>query len=149
VPSLRVLFLSQGNRARGLMAYGFLRKFGRGRFFVNAAGLTNEKADPLAMYVMLEKGIDVTRVPAWEVGRFLGKEHFHHLIVLAQEVDKALPVFPGAVHRQCWSIPDPSLVVNEESARLASYRRTRDLLNEKIEAWVADLEGKGEIAPVY
>jgi len=50
------------------------------------------------------------------------------------------PVFPGGTVRLHWSFEDPAAVEESEAGRLASFRRVRDQLRQRVETFVtADL----------
>jgi len=57
----RVLFVCTHNSARSQMAEGFLRSMAGDRFDVRSAGTEKTSVNPLAIRVMAERGIDISR----------------------------------------------------------------------------------------
>src|SRR6185369_9491377 len=60
-PGESVLFLCTGNSCRSQMAEGFARHLGNGRYRFFSAGIEPKGIHPLAVRVMNEVGIDITR----------------------------------------------------------------------------------------
>ncbi|MFM9027207.1 MAG: arsenate reductase ArsC, partial [Bacteroidota bacterium] len=58
---IRVLFLCIHNSARSQMAEAFLKQLGGNVFQVESAGLEAGALNPLAIEVMREVGIDISR----------------------------------------------------------------------------------------
>ena len=68
-----VLFLCTGNSCRSQMAEGFLRQLGSDRFAAYSAGTEPaERVHPMAIEVMGEKDIDISRAEPKNVGEYLG-----------------------------------------------------------------------------
>jgi arsenate reductase (thioredoxin) len=57
----KVLFLSKGNAVRSQMAEGFLRSFAGDHFETASAGTESTTINPLAVEVMAEDGIDISK----------------------------------------------------------------------------------------
>ena len=57
----RVLFLCSHNSARSQMAEGFLRAASAARFEVQSAGTRATRVHPLAIAVMREAGVDISK----------------------------------------------------------------------------------------
>lgn len=49
---------------------------------------------------------------------------------------ESCPVFPGQAARLHWSFDDPSAAEGSDTQRLAVFRRVRDEIKAKIEAWL-------------
>ncbi len=90
-PKTRVLFLCTGNSARSQMAEAFLRQYGGDRFDPHSAGLAPQPVHPLAVRVMQEAGIDISRQRSKSVREYMGKVHFQHLIVVCEQADRNCP----------------------------------------------------------
>jgi arsenate reductase len=134
----RVLFLCTHNASRSQMAEGLLRSMAADRFEIESAGTAPTEAHPLAIAVMREIGVDISRQRAKDVGET--EEHPDIVVTLCDEAREACPVFPGAPRFLHWSLPDPSTASGEEVTRLAFFRQVRDTLAKLISDFVEGVE---------
>ena len=133
----RVLFLCTGNSARSQMAEAFLRKYGGDRFEPHSAGLAPQPIHPLAVRVMQEAGIDISRQRSKSVREYMGKVHFRHLIVVCEQADRNCPTtFPGMGDRQFSPFEDPASFAGTDDEKLAKFREVRDQIEAWIRAWI-------------
>ncbi|HET6268220.1 MAG TPA: arsenate reductase ArsC [Acidobacteriota bacterium] len=126
----RILVLCTGNSARSQIAEGFFREKAGKTILVESAGTKPKNIHPLAVAVMKESGIDISRQRSKDVASFAG-EKFDHVITVCDNAKENCPVFPGAKTTH-WSIPDP--------ITLEDFRKVRDELEGKITALIALLE---------
>lgn len=131
----RVLFLCTGNTCRSQMAEGFLKKFAGDRFEVFSAGISPGQVNPLAIKVMSEIGIDISRQRSKSVQEFSGQK-FDYVITLCSSARQTCPVFPGVYENIHWDLEDPALAWGTEEERLLVYRRVRDLIKKHLENWL-------------
>ena len=117
------------------MAEGLLRQAGD-RFEVASAGTEAPGVNPLATRAMAEIGVDLRGQTSKTLDRFLG-ERWDYVITVCDGANEACPVFPGATTRLHWSFDDPSAATGSEEQRLAVFRRVRDEIRARIEAWLA------------
>ena len=135
---LRLLVLCTGNSARSQMAEGWLRRLGEGRVEAFSAGTHPAPAvNPLAVQVMGEVGIDLSGQRPKSVEGFLGRQ-LDYVITVCDDAAEACPIFPGPVQRIHWSFQDPAKVEGDEAARLATFRRVRDGLRERLEGFLSE-----------
>jgi arsenate reductase len=132
-----VLFLCTGNTARSQMAEGLLRAQAGDRFEVYSAGLDPRPLNPLAIAVMAEVGIDISRHESTDVCAYPGHMHFGYLITVCDRAAANCPIFPGISQRLDWSLEDPAAAQGSDEERLAVFRRERDQLTALIEEFVA------------
>lgn len=130
--SQRILFICTHNSARSQMAEGLLRHFGGNAFDVHSAGTEATHVRPLAIRVMNELGIDISRQQSKTLNRYLN-EHFDDVITVCDAAAEACPIFPNATHTLHWSFEDPSKASGSEEEQLAVYRRVRDEIRARIE----------------
>lgn len=128
----RVLFICTHNSARSQMAEGLLRNLGGEHFEVFSAGTEATHVRPLAIQVMAEIGIDISKQESKTLERYL-QQPFDEVITVCDTAAETCPVFPGAAQRQHWSFPDPSKATGSEAERLAFYRNVRDAIRARIE----------------
>jgi arsenate reductase (thioredoxin) len=135
----KVLFLCTGNSARSQMAEAFLRKHAGDIFEPHSAGLEPKGINPLTVRVMDEVRIDVSNQASKGVDAYLGKMLFQYLITVCDDADKNCPtVWPGVNTRMHWSFEDPAKFEGTEQEKLEKFREVRDLIENKIAAWVAE-----------
>ena len=135
----RVLFLCTGNSARSQMAQAFLRKYGGERFEAHSAGLEPSTLNPLTVQVMEEAGMDLSEHYAKPLTTYLGKLHFGYLITVCSRAEEKCPIFPGMGQRLHWPFDDPAAAEGTLEQKLAVFRRVRDEIEQKVQAWVASL----------
>lgn len=136
----RVLFLCTHNSARSQMAEGWLRHLAGDRFEAHSAGTEATGVHPLAIRVMAEVGVDLSRQESKTLTRYLA-EPWDDVITVCDRANDACPVFPGGKRRLHWSFPDPSTASGTDDERLATFRRVRDAIGERVARFV------GQTAP--
>lgn len=134
----KVLFLCTGNSARSQMAEAFLRKYAGDSFEPHSAGLEPKGLNPLAIQVMSENGIDISKQESKGIETYLGKVLFQYLITVCDDANQNCPtVWPGVNTRMHWSFEDPARFEGTKEEKLAKFREVRDLIEKKIKEWVA------------
>ncbi len=139
---MSVLFLCTHNSSRSQMAEGLLRARGGGRYVVSSAGTQPRSVHPLAIAAMREIGIDISEAAghrAKGIGEFAGQA-IDLVVTVCDDAAEECPFFPGARRQEHWGFPDPSAATGSEEERLAVFRRVRDAIAARIEAFV---EGAG------
>ena len=121
------------------MAEALLRKYGGDIFEAHSAGLAPKEVNPLTVRAMDEVGIDISNQTSKDINIYLGKTRFQYLITLCDDADENCPTgLPGINARMHWSFEDPARQVGTEEEKLAKFREVRDLIEQKIKAWVAE-----------
>lgn len=137
----RVIFLCTGNSARSQMAEAFLRRMAGDHFEVYSAGLEPKGVNPLTVEVMAEIGYDLTGARSKSVSEFLGKGLFQYLITVCHQAEQNCPTaWPGVNQRLHWSFEDPAAFEGSHEARLEKFRQGRDQIEQKVYAWVVELQ---------
>ncbi len=140
-PKIRVLFLCTHNSARSQMAEGLLREMGRGSYEVFSAGTEATFVRPLAMQVMSEVAIDISRQRSKVSTEYLSQP-FDYVITVCDQANESCPVFAGASHRLHWSFPDPSQAQGTPQQQLAVYRQVRDSIAHRLTEWLDELSAQ-------
>jgi len=146
----RVLFVCIHNSARSQMAAAYLRQLGGPGFEVESAGLEPGTLNPLAVEVMREVGIDISRAPTQSVFQlFKSGVRFEYVISVCDEASaERCPIFPGVTKRLNWSFADPSSFTGTHAERLEATRGVREEIRDMVERWITELatpaEGKRE-----
>lgn len=132
----RVLVLCTGNSARSQMAEGLLRHIAGDKVEVESAGVAPSHVRPEAIEAMREVSIDISSHRSKSVDEFLDRR-FDYVITVCDNARESCPVFPGNAERIHWSFDDPASVEGDRATRLASFRRVRDEIREKLNAFAA------------
>jgi arsenate reductase len=127
----KVLFLCTGNAARSQMAEGWLKHIAGERFEVFSAGIAPRGLHPIAVAVMGEAGIDISRQQSKHVREFLGVA-VGYVITVCDNAREHCPVFPGAYTYLHWGLDDPAAVGGSEEEKLAAFRRVRDQIADRV-----------------
>jgi len=134
----RVLFICTHNSARSQMAEGLLRHLAGDRFDVYSAGTQPSAVNPLAVKVMAEAGIDISKHRSKSLAEFIGQA-FDAVITVCDSAKESCPVFPGGTQRIHWSLPDPSAAEGSEMDRLLIFREVRNALHQRLRQFLAAL----------
>jgi len=132
---LKVLILCTGNSARSQMAEGLLRHDAGEAYEVASAGTKPTQVRPEAITVMREVGIDIAGQRSKSVDEFAGQS-FDYVITVCDNAKQSCPVFSAKTKRLHWSIEDPAAVQGSDEERLTAFRRVRDQLRARLQAFV-------------
>ena len=132
----RVLFLCTENSARSQMAEGILRHDARDRFEGYSAGTNPTTVRSEAVDVMAEIGIDIRDQFSKPVDYFDGHE-FDFVITVCDHARECCPILPGTARHVHWSFDDPANVSGSYEERVASFRRIRDEISNRLKAFAA------------
>jgi arsenate reductase len=133
----KVLFVGLYNAARSQMAEALLNHFYGDAFEACSAGLEPQKVSLLAVEVMRQQRIDISRKKTKWVYDFIktGDNFDYVIIVCDKENAKRCPDFPGVPARLDWSFPDPSKFHGSHKEQIARTRQLRDDIKKKIDHW--------------
>ncbi|MBZ0135504.1 MAG: arsenate reductase ArsC [Planctomycetes bacterium] len=134
----RVLFLCTGNSARSQMGEALLRKLAGDRFEVHSAGLEPKGVHPLTVDALKEEGIDISDAESTNLRDYLGRVQFDDLISVCSHAESHCPDFPGVKRRYHWPFDDPAAATGSRDEQLAEFRRVRDEIKARLQAWLAN-----------
>jgi arsenate reductase len=134
----RIMFLCTANSCRSQMAEGFARTFGRECVEVHSAGLMAAGVHPRAAAVMQEAGIDISTQRSKEIDPDLVAA-MDVVITLCENADRSCPQTPPGVRRIHWPVRDPVATIGTAAQIMQDFRRARDEIRSKVEAFLADL----------
>jgi len=154
---MRILILCTGNSCRSQMAEGFLKSFDEKLEVYSAGTKPAEKVHPLAVKVMAEVNIDISKNQPKSVEQFLSNS-FDFVITVCGGANESCPTFTGKVANR-WHIgfDDPAEAIGSEEEKLLVFRRVRNEISEtfasfyksqivkKMDANAANNEKKKEI----
>ncbi len=135
----KVLFLCTGNSARSQMAEGLLRALAGEQFEAFSAG-TEPKGSilPDVQDVMREVGIDISSQRSKSVMEYMGKVNFGYVVTVCSDAEENCPaIFLNMGMHEHWPFDDPAKF--DEEQRLASTRRVRDQIEERLRLWLTQL----------
>src|SRR5260370_34734381 len=124
----KVLFICVHNSARSQMAAALLNNRGGEFFDAQSAGLEPGTLNPLAVEVLNEMDIDISKNKTQAVfDVFKSGELFAYVITVCDESEaKGCPIFPGVTTPLAWSFPDPSKFDGTTEEKIREPRRVRD-----------------------
>ncbi len=131
----RVLFVCTGNSVRSQMAEGLMKALGDGRWDVQSAGVIQSYVHPLAILVMKEIRIDISKQTSKSLDRFVN-EKFNYIITLCDHAAQFCPAFGGYGKRLHWPFEDPAGATGTMEEKLVVFRRIRDGIKKKIEEFL-------------
>lgn len=133
-PKKLILFMCVANSARSQMAEGLARETAPPGVAVASAGSAPSQVRPEAVAVLSEIGVDISGHRSKSAAEFIDAPVDMVVTLCAEEV---CPVFPRAVRREHWPLPDPAAEAGDEGRRLRAFRSVRDELRRRLEAFFA------------
>ncbi len=123
------------------MAEGLLRAKSEGQLEVFSAGLRPDRVHPLAVAVMDEIGIDISRQRSTDLRENLGRLTAHYLIIVCSNAEENCPrLFPGVGERLFWPFDDPAATEGDDDEKLEALWRVRDEIDKWLDDWLRELE---------
>ena len=156
---MKVLFLCAHNSARSQMAEGLLRHFYGEKYEVFSAGASPTKVNPLAIEVMAEIGVDISKHTSKSIEEFRDKDLDLVVSVCTSSTRVVCPfcsspiirgrpeiveeTLPGAKRYLQHGFSDPSEVEGSDEEKTAAFRRTRDDIKKWILDYFASMRNEG------
>ena len=140
----KVLFICVHNSARSQMAAALLNNRCGEYFEAKSAGLEPGMLNPLAVEVLREMEIDISKNKTQAVfDVFKSGELFAYVITVCDESEAAAcPIFPSVTTRLHWSFPDPSKFTGNLEQKMNETRRVRDKIDTQIRRFCAENSSK-------
>ncbi len=130
----KILFLCTGNSCRSQMAEAWTRHLRGDEYEAYSAGVEPKRIDPMAVHVMAEAGIDISRQKAKDVNS-LGEVEFDYVITLCDNAKETCPYFPAKTALIHKGFDDPPAIAKGEkkdSEIINIYRRVRDEIKDYV-----------------
>jgi arsenate reductase len=140
----RVLFLCTGNSCRSQMAEGWARHLKGDLVEPCSAGLDLRPLNPVAVRVMAEAGVDISRQRPKHIDELPGE--FEYVVTVCDSANEACPTLPPTIKRVHVGFDDPpqlARLAKTEADKLQIYRRVRDEIKTFVEGMPGNLE-KGQ-----
>lgn len=142
----RVLFVCTHNAARSQMAEALLRKHAGDRFEAASAGFEPTDVHPLTREVLAEVGIDGSNLSAKGLREFLAKRAVRHAIIVCAQAEEQCPkIYPFAAETLYWAFDDPAALEGSPELQRTKFRRVRDEIDARIQAWLRAPESAGSV----
>lgn len=114
------------------MAEGLLHAIDPSLDVASAGTFPALQVHPLAVTVMRERGIDISRARPKHVDLFVHRS-FDFIITVCDNARESCPVFTGTVGRTLHlPFEDPSFATGTEEQRLGEFRRIRDEIDARF-----------------
>ncbi len=122
------------------MAEGIIKHHYKDRFDAYSAGAKHAPVHPLAIKVMAQIGIDISRQKSRSAGEFFS-QGFDCVITLCGGYTKDVcPVFTGKTGQRIhWDFVDPAETEGTEEEILGVFRKVRDEIKAKIDDFIRQL----------
>jgi two-component system phosphate regulon sensor histidine kinase PhoR len=131
-----ILFLCTGNSCRSQMAEGFARHLAVAGERIHSAGTEPKTIHPLAVEVMKEVGIDISKQRSKGLDE-VPLDRIDHLITLCGDAAETCPAIPLDVMREHWPLPDPALACGDPDQVRKVFREVRDAIRARVETLLA------------
>jgi arsenate reductase len=122
---IKILFLCTGNSCRSQMAEGFAKYYFPHLFEVFSAGTKPEKLNPIAVKVMKEIGIDISKQYSKNVKQLMDID-FDYVITLCGDAKENCPIFPKKTKNYHQGFKDPAKAKGSDEEIINVYRTVRD-----------------------
>ncbi|MEK9647143.1 MAG: arsenate reductase ArsC, partial [Alphaproteobacteria bacterium] len=124
-----ILFVCSENALRSPMAEALTKARYGDRVYVDSVGVRDGDLDPLAIAVLDEIGVDMSRHKSKCLDDLMDTS-FEVIVTLSPEAQhKAIEITRvSASEVEYWPTPDPSVAEGHRDARVTAYRELRDYL---------------------
>lgn len=131
----KILILCTGNSCRSQMAEGFLKSFDSNVVVYSAGTKPETDANPNAVQVMKEKGIDLSSNHPRDVDQFIDQS-FDYVITVCDSAKETCPAFLGEVrHRLHMGFEDPAGARGTQEQVLDKFREVRDQIEQAFHSF--------------
>jgi len=140
--AVKIGFICTGNSARSQMAEGFgkfyAEKLKKNIQVYSAGSNPTGYVHPLAIKVMAEKGIDISKNRSKTVEE-IPLNKLDYVITLCGDAAENCPFIPGSkmIH---WGLPDPAKIEGSDEEKLKNFRKIRDVIQEKVKNLIMEIK---------
>jgi len=136
---VNILILCTGNSCRSQMAEGFLQSFSQTLSVYSAGTDPAKEVHPMAIQVMAEAGIDISKKVPARVDDYLDRE-WDYVITVCDRANESCPLFTGKVkHRLHMGFEDPAMATGTPEEVLSVFLRVRDRIKEAFLVFYKEL----------
>ena len=138
---MKIGFICTGNSARSQMAEGFgkfyAEKLEKNVEIFSAGSDPAGYIHPLAVKVMAEKGIDISKQRSKSLEE-IPLNQLDLIVTLCGDAAERCPAVPGTKTFH-WNLPDPARAEGTEEERLKVFRQVRDEIEERVRELLSSL----------
>jgi arsenate reductase len=128
-----VLFICTHNSVRSQMAEGLVNALYSKVLTAKSAGTKPGQVHPLAIEVMAELDIDISKQRSKGLAEFKGQE-FDYVVMVCSNAAETCPFFPGGKEQIHHGFDDPVEVEGTKEEKLQAFRKSRNEINK----WIID-----------
>lgn len=133
----RVLILCTGNSCRSLMAEALINHYLGAQWLSYSAGTQPTVANPKAIKILQEMGIDTSQLYSKSLVEFLDRDDLDLVITVCDHAKESCPVFSKARERIHIGIEDPAIYSElPDEIALPKFRQTADSIMKEIVAFL-------------
>jgi phosphate transport system protein len=138
----RLLFVDEHNSCRSQMAEAIANSLDQPKFIFSSAGIDPQPIAPSTIHFLRDKKLDTSRLSPKALSQIPNLEHYHVIVALAKEAEKAFPPKPRKVVFLDWSVADPSRVQGSPAEITAAYEATFKFLQEHVQDLIGAVLGE-------
>lgn len=130
----KILFICTGNSCRSQMAEGWVRHLKKDVLQPFSAGIEKHGLDPLAIKVMDEVGVDISKQTSKLITELIDKD-FDYVVTICEDANRNCPIFPGKAKRIHHAFDNPPRIAKTLTSQeeiLSLYKRVRDQIKEFV-----------------
>ncbi|WP_407888627.1 arsenate reductase (thioredoxin) [Levilactobacillus sp. N40-8-2] len=134
----QLYFLCTGNSCRSQMAEGFARQMAPQDWQIASAGVEQHGLNPLAVKVMAERGVDISR----QQSKLIDNDYLQHsdmVVTLCGDARDKCPMTPPTVAKRHWPLPDPAQATGTDEEVLTVFRQVRDDIEGRVRELIQTL----------
>ncbi len=120
------------------MAEAFARAYGKEKVAAFSAGLEPKRLHPVAVEVMREKGIDVSRQESKAFSEDLARA-MDYVITVCGNAEEHCPMLPPGVRRLHWPLEDPARATGSPEEVREVFRRSRDQIEQLVQKFLGQV----------
>jgi phosphate transport system protein len=128
----RLLFVDNHNSCRSQMAEAIASSLNQPQFIFSSAGVSPTPITPMTLDFLRSKSLDISHLTPKSVQQIPNLEHYHVIVSLSREAQKAFPLKPRKAVLLDWALDDPSEVVGSPDQVRAAYEVAYKFLHEHI-----------------
>ena len=136
---LKVLFLCTGNSCRSQIAEGWARELKSEVMEVCSAGVSPVGVNQMAVEVMAEAGVDISKQYSKHVDQFKDID-FDYVVTVCDYAKQKCPVFPRRAKRIHKLFIGPFFMESSQEEIVKAFRQLRDDIKAFVETMPQSLE---------
>jgi arsenate reductase (thioredoxin) len=129
-----VLFLCTANSSRSQMAEGIVNHYFDDKIAAVSAGTQATLVHPMAISVMKEIGIDISKHQSKNLSVFDGQK-FDYVITLCGSANETCPLYIGGTKKTHIGLDDPAAAAGTQEEIMREFRRVRDEIKKRLTAF--------------